>query len=610
MSKAKKLGVFVPLTKVDEEQRLVYGRITAEEQDQTGETMDYASSVPNFRKWSERIEEASGGLSKGNLRIMHQLKVGGKLTDLAFNDDDQSIEVCAKVTDDAEWNNVLEGAYTGFSVGGRYEKKWTEVVNGVSLKKYTADPNEVSLVDNPCVKSATFQLIKTDGSVEDRTLGKAAGKEEPMPKMITEPTNDAVVAKATELALAKADGSTWMDHIHDARNELMKATKNDDASKDDGEAAEEEGDEDSKNASADEGAEEGGDPDDESSDDKKKKKSAKAAGSDVADRLKQKWVTSDGKAFLKKAEAVEHEAALAKAAEMTEIDRLRERLAKATENPTVIEVPLEKSFTRMGDVFDALTRPHTDGKPVLEKGLYTVSSFARALWDMGNIALAIKREGSDEGDDSEDMKAWQVIGQSMESLGGVLKEYLEDQITELLAGINDDELASIYDYYYCAAQENGDDALAKDACSVIEKVRDESREKREVLAKAFGGLTDPAVQTPAVDNELQKRFDRLEAENTDLKKVATEAIEQVELLAKRVKAVEDTPLPRAPNPANIALREGDAGMQFFGKSFGSEDELRKHLHNMIATQGPDAVALEMIKASQAGGGQKLTPTPR
>lgn len=165
MSKAK-ARVFVPLTKVDEEQRLVYGRITQEILDKAGEVMDYDSSKPNFEKWSNEIHEASGGLSKGNVRVMHGLNVAGKLTDLSFDDEDKAIDVCAKVVDDGEWNKVLEGCYTGFSVGGSYGKRWTETNDNEKIKKFTAVPNEVSLVDNPCVPSATFSLVKADGAEE------------------------------------------------------------------------------------------------------------------------------------------------------------------------------------------------------------------------------------------------------------------------------------------------------------------------------------------------------------------------------------------------------------------------------------------------------------
>ena len=74
MSKAK-ARVFVPLTKVDEEKRLVYGTITQEILDKLGEVMDYESSKPYFEKWSNEIHEASGGLSRdsgtGRLRGKH-----------------------------------------------------------------------------------------------------------------------------------------------------------------------------------------------------------------------------------------------------------------------------------------------------------------------------------------------------------------------------------------------------------------------------------------------------------------------------------------------------------------------------------------------------------
>lgn len=617
-AKKKDINVFIPLMKVDEEQRLLYGHITAEELDQSGEMMDYVTSKPNFEEWSGRIEEASGGLSKGNLRIMHGLKVGGKLTDLAFNDDAQTVEVCAKVTDDAEWNNVLEGCYTGFSVGGSYAKKWKEVVDGQTITKYTARPNEVSLVDNPCVKSATFQLIKADGSVEDHTWSTAT-------ENVMEPTNEEVVEKATSIALAKADGSTWMDHIHDAREELVKAAskgKKNAKTTDKGKDADDEGEENAKNAGADPetGENDGTDEDGDSAEadtskpaKKKAKKSAdksdKAAGADnaIADRLKQKWVTSDGQSFSKKADAAAHEDELVKASTMTDIDRLRERLAKATETPTVVEVPLNKSFQRMGDLYNALITPFESGAPKLEKGMYTVSQFARALWDIGNIALAIKKEGNKEGNDPEDNTAWTDIGSSIEALSETLGEYLDDQIKELLAGINDDEMACVYDYYYCAAKDDSENALAKDVCSAIETHKDASRERRaELLQKAFY-VAPEVIEAPVVDDTLQKRFEAVEAENGELKKVATEAISKVEELSKRVQAIEDTPQPRPPAPGHVLGRPGDEQMQFFGKSFASEGDLRSHLHNMIATQGADAVALEMIKASQSGGGQKMIP---
>ena len=220
MSKAKAPRVFVPLTKVDEEQRLVYGTITQEVVDKAGEMMDYEMSKPHFQKWSDDIHTASGGLSKGNVRVMHGLNVAGKLTELEFDDDNKSIEVCAKVVDDAEWNKVLEGCYTGFSVGGSYGKKWTDTIDGEKIKKFEAKPNEVSLVDNPCVPAATFSLVKADGAHEDvafkvendDSLWPAFSKadaiqaeRDPTPPAPVEPNNMQVAAKAEELAKAAND---------------------------------------------------------------------------------------------------------------------------------------------------------------------------------------------------------------------------------------------------------------------------------------------------------------------------------------------------------------------------------------------------------------------
>ena len=171
----KKLELFIPITKVDEENRLVYGIIACEEVDNSGEIFDYESSKPNFQAWSDAQYEASNGLSKGNVREMHTSSAAGKLTDISFNDDAKTIEGCAKVVDEGAWQKVLEGVYTGFSMGGRYAKRWND--NGTM--RYTASPVEVSLVDKPCIKSALFEgmvknamcvLQKADGTTEERAL--------------------------------------------------------------------------------------------------------------------------------------------------------------------------------------------------------------------------------------------------------------------------------------------------------------------------------------------------------------------------------------------------------------------------------------------------------
>jgi hypothetical protein len=161
------LDLFLPLSKVDLDRRLVSGVATAETPDRTGEIFDYASSKPYFEQWSAEALAASGGKSFGAVRAMHGPVAAGKLTDIAFDDDAKRITVAAKIVDDDEWRKVQEGVYTGFSQGGRYVKRWPDAETG--LTRYTAEPHEISLVDLPCVPNATFEVVK-NGMVEKRAF--------------------------------------------------------------------------------------------------------------------------------------------------------------------------------------------------------------------------------------------------------------------------------------------------------------------------------------------------------------------------------------------------------------------------------------------------------
>src|SRR5271165_638654 len=165
------LSLFLPLLKVDLGRRLVTGVATAEAPDRSGEICDYASSKPFFEKWSSEALAASGGKSRGAVRAMHGRIAAGKLTDIAFDDDAKRIVVAAKIVDDDEWLKVCEGVYTGFSQGGRYVKRWPDPET--NLTRYTAEPQEISLVDLPCLPDATFEVVK-DGVVEKRAFAPRA----------------------------------------------------------------------------------------------------------------------------------------------------------------------------------------------------------------------------------------------------------------------------------------------------------------------------------------------------------------------------------------------------------------------------------------------------
>lgn len=160
------MHMFARITKVDEERREVTGRAAQETIDRDGEIFDFDSSVPNFQKWSAECFADSRGLSRGNIRAMHGNVAAGVVKNIDFNQTEKAIDIVAKITDDAEWNKILTGTYQGFSIGGRYSRKWADISGGKTIQRYTAVPSEISIVDRPACPSALFfDIHKRDGSV-------------------------------------------------------------------------------------------------------------------------------------------------------------------------------------------------------------------------------------------------------------------------------------------------------------------------------------------------------------------------------------------------------------------------------------------------------------
>ena len=156
------LNLFAQIRKVDEEWRLVYGRLTQEVSDKAGECMDYDLSKPNFEKWIADSMELSKGKGHGNMRAMHGNVCARLFPEVILNDDEKAEDVVGRVIDDNEWEKVLAGAYPGFSVGGAYGKKWQDG----DVLRYEAIPKEGSLVDRPCVLTATFfEVLKQDDTL-------------------------------------------------------------------------------------------------------------------------------------------------------------------------------------------------------------------------------------------------------------------------------------------------------------------------------------------------------------------------------------------------------------------------------------------------------------
>lgn len=175
-----RLSIFAPFSKVTataDGGREVWGFAALEVPDKQSEMADYESTLDQFRMWSEEIQKASQGKSLGNVREMHQLKAVGKVVDwysdkrdATFEDkvykDAQGIYVGVKVPagQDDVIQKIDEGILTGFSIGGKYKRRWLDPA--LKVTRYTPIVQELSLVDNPATPGAYFDVVKISDTGE------------------------------------------------------------------------------------------------------------------------------------------------------------------------------------------------------------------------------------------------------------------------------------------------------------------------------------------------------------------------------------------------------------------------------------------------------------
>ena len=179
---------YFPLTKIDEQTHTAYGICTCEEPDKEGEIADYLGSKKAYQAWSEEARKsttASGqDISLGNIRFMHKLIIAGKATRIHFDDAKKQIWLESTPAppmskEDPDIWPLLSGGYLrGYSHGGKYVSRVCNTcrknINGSYcdhcdkkvMVRYIPEIAEVSWVDNPALKSATFTVVKANGSME------------------------------------------------------------------------------------------------------------------------------------------------------------------------------------------------------------------------------------------------------------------------------------------------------------------------------------------------------------------------------------------------------------------------------------------------------------
>ena len=160
-SDGENLRLSMPLTKVDEQRRIVSGFASLDNLDKQMDIVTSEASMSAFAKF------------RGNIREMHQPSAIGKMVD--FKEDKyfdpetkkfySGVFVSAYISKGAQdaWEKVLDGTYTGFSIGGRMNK-WDDGYDEKSdsqiriIKEY--DLVELSLVDSPANQFANIMSVE------------------------------------------------------------------------------------------------------------------------------------------------------------------------------------------------------------------------------------------------------------------------------------------------------------------------------------------------------------------------------------------------------------------------------------------------------------------
>lgn len=155
----------MPFSKVDKERRTVSGFASLDNLDKQDDIVTMEASLNAFKKF------------RGNIREMHQPSAVGKMisfkADKYFDPETKKMyngvfvsTYISKGAQDA-WEKVLDGTYSGFSIGGRMNK-WDDAYDEKSdkqiriIKEY--DLVELSLVDSPANQFASIVSVeKVDG---------------------------------------------------------------------------------------------------------------------------------------------------------------------------------------------------------------------------------------------------------------------------------------------------------------------------------------------------------------------------------------------------------------------------------------------------------------
>jgi len=197
----------MPLTKIDKARRIVSGFASLDNVDKQDDIVTSEASMGAFAKF------------RGNIREMHQPSAIGKMVsfkeDRYFDTDTKKfykgVFVSAYISKGANdaWEKVLDGTYTGFSIGGRMNK-WDDAYDEKAdktirvIKEY--DLIELSLVDSPANEFANIVSIeKVDG------VNIVKGDETVLENVFYDKESGIVVASENESELSPITGDQMVN---------------------------------------------------------------------------------------------------------------------------------------------------------------------------------------------------------------------------------------------------------------------------------------------------------------------------------------------------------------------------------------------------------------
>jgi HK97 family phage prohead protease len=167
------MKLYATITKIDEDQRMVFGYASTEALDSQGEIVKreaLEAALPDYMRFA-------------NIREMHQPSAVGVATEAEL--DERGLYLAAKIVDPTAWEKVAAGVYKGFSIGGKVvsrDQAQKHVITGVRL-------SEISLVDRPANPEAVFTMFKADPP-----LGKVGARNSAADLQIIQDIHDRAVA--------------------------------------------------------------------------------------------------------------------------------------------------------------------------------------------------------------------------------------------------------------------------------------------------------------------------------------------------------------------------------------------------------------------------------